>query len=97
MPKSETTKLATHIGDIGFSIDSRVHASSDGMLLGGKSETVVAQCVQYVVTRHSLKASVNIGGDITEGMTDMQSRSTRIGEHIEDKQFRSTGHLVSFT
>ena len=49
----------------------------------GNPERVVAHRVQHVLAVHALVASEDIGADVTERVTHMESGAARIREHVE--------------
>ena len=71
--QTKTTQLATHVRHVLFGVDARVHTGGDGVLLGRKTKTVVAQCVQNVVALHALEASKHIGADVAKRVTHVES------------------------
>jgi hypothetical protein len=94
--QSKSSQLASHIGDVRLGVLSRVHTGGDGMLLGGQSERVVAECVQHVEAVHSLEAAEHVGTDVAEWVSHVQTCARRIGEHVEDEELVSAGDLGRF-
>jgi hypothetical protein len=56
----------------------------DGELLGRQAEGVEAHRVQHVEAAHPLEAGVDVGGDVSERVTDVQPDPRGVGEHVED-------------
>jgi hypothetical protein len=57
-----------------------------GILLGRQPEGVVAQAVQDVLAEHPVEAREDVGRDVAQRVPDVQARSARVGEHVEDEQ-----------
>ena len=55
----------------------------DCVLLGGQTERVVAHRVQDVLAVHALIASEDVGADVAERVTDVQTGAARVREHVE--------------
>ena len=64
------------------------------MLFGRQPEAVVAEGMQDVCPGHALVAGKDVGGDVAEGMADVQTRARGVGEHVENEQLVTAGHLV---
>ena len=85
----EPIELAAHVVDVGLGVDPGVLAGLAGVLLGRQPEGVESHGVEHVEARHPLEAHVDIGGDVAQGMTHMQSRARRVREHVHDEQLRT--------
>ena len=60
----------------------------DRVLLGGQTERVPAHRVQHVETAQALVARDDVGRGVALGMSDVQPRAARVGEHVEHVVFR---------
>ena len=67
--------------------DGGVLSGLYGILLGGQSISVVSHGVEHIESLLALVAGIDIGGDIAQGVSYMESGSRRIGEHIEHIEF----------
>ena len=94
--QSEATQLTTHVGHVRFGVHPRMDTRGDGVLFGWQTETVVTERVKNVEAHHALEASVHVGADVAERVSDVQTGTTRVREHVEHEELRSTGHLVGF-
>ncbi len=56
----------------------------DGILLGGQAESVVAHGMEYVEAVEALVAGEYVGGDVAQRVSDMQTGSRGIREHVEN-------------
>ena len=70
----------------------RVLAGLDGVLLGGQTEGVEAHRMEYVEAAEPFVARIDIGGDVTQRVSHVQSRSRGVGEHVQDIIF-GTGRI----
>ena len=95
--QTKTTQLTTHVGHVLFGVDAWVNASGDGVLFGGKTKAVVAQCMQNVVALHALEASKHIGADVAKRVTHVEPGARWVGEHVEDKQFLAASDSLGFS
>ena len=91
--EADLVKLLTVAGNILAGGHSRVLAGLDGVLLGGQTKSVVAHRVQHVEALLPFVAGVDVGSDVAKGVTDVQSRTRRIGEHIQNIELRFAGIL----
>ena len=64
-----------------------VLSSLYGVLFRGKSVSVVSHRMQNVEAFEAFVAAEDIAGDVAQRMSDMQSRSRGVGEHIKDVVF----------
>ena len=64
-------------------------SSLNGILLGGQSIGIIAHGVEHVEAFQSLVASVDVGGDITKWMANVQSCARWVRKHVEHIIFRS--------
>ena len=91
----EPVELAGHVGDVGLGVGPGVLAGLAGVFLGREPEGVEAHGVQHVEPGHPLEPGVDVGGDVAEGMADVQPRTRRIREHVHDEQLGPPGGLDS--
>jgi hypothetical protein len=61
-----------------------VDTGLDCVLLGWKAERIEPHRVKYVRTAHPVVSGEDVGSDVTEWMTDMETRTRRVREHIND-------------
>ena len=73
-------------------VTPRMLSGLDCVLLGGQAERVVTHCVEDVVTAHPHEAGEHVGADVAERVTDMETSTARIGEHVEDVELAPVGH-----
>ena len=60
----------------------------DGILFCRKPKGVISHGMQDVEAFQPFKPAINVAGDVSEGMSNMQAGTTWIGEHIKDITFR---------
>ena len=89
MAETEPIELAAHVVDVGLGVDPGVLAGLAGVLLSRKAERVESHGVQHVEARHALETDVDVGGDVAQGMADVQSRTRRVREHVHDEELRT--------
>ena len=65
----------------------RVLTRLNGILLGRQTKSVVTHWVQDIKAAQTLVTRVDIRCDITQRVTNMQTCSRRIGEHIQNIEF----------
>lgn len=68
-------------------------AGLHGVLLGRQAEGVEAQGVQDVVAVHPLEAGVDVGGDVSQRVTDVQTCARGIREHVHHELPRARGNF----
>ncbi|MDQ0952573.1 hypothetical protein QFZ24_006496 [Streptomyces phaeochromogenes] len=83
--QAQPAQLDLHVLDVGLGGHPRVRAGLHGVLLGGQAEGVEAQGVQDVVAGHALIPGEYIGGDVAQGVTDVQARTGGVREHVHDE------------
>ncbi|MGX1120660.1 hypothetical protein RKD37_006023 [Streptomyces ambofaciens] len=83
--QAQPAQLALHVLHVGLGGHARVRAGLHGVLLGGQAEGVEAQGVQDVVAGHPLEAGEDVGGDVAQGVADVQARTGRVREHVHDE------------
>ena len=82
--KSNAVQLLAVPGDVGLRGNGRVLARLNGILLGGQAESVVPHGVQHVKSLVPFEPRHAIRRDVAQRMPDVQSRSGRVGKHIQD-------------
>ncbi len=78
----QSAQLATEIDDVRFGAGARMRTGLHGVLLGGQSERVEPQRVQDITAGHPVVARVDVGGDVAERVSDVQTLSGRVREHV---------------
>ncbi len=73
MPQPQSAQLAAEIDDVGFGAGARVRAGLNGVLLGGQPEGIETQRVQDITTDHPIVPRVDIGRDVAERVSDVQT------------------------
>ena len=63
----------------------------DGKLFRGQAERVKAHGVQDVEALHALVAADDVGGDVTQRVTDVQTDAGRVREHVQHVELRLVG------
>jgi len=81
--ESKPFDLSAEVFDVGFGGDGGVGAGFDGVLLGGKSKGVPTHGVKYVVTVGFFVAGQDVGGGVAFGVSNVQSSSRGVGEHVQ--------------
>ena len=71
-----------------------MNAGLAGMFFGGETERVVSHRVQHVVAGHALVAGVDIGADESQRVTNMETGTGRVREHVHDEQLRTFGEVA---
>ena len=87
----QALELAHHGGDVPLGRDPRVDAVLDGELLRRKPEGVEAHRVQDVEAAHALVARHDVGRDVAERMTHVQSDARGIRKHVQHVVLRLLG------
>ena len=65
----------------------RVLTRLNRILLSGQTEGVVTHRVQHIESAQTLVTRIDIRSDVTQRVAYVQTRTRRIGEHIEDIEF----------
>ena len=79
--------------DVALGGDGGMLSGLDGILLGGQAERIVTHRMQDVEPFQPLVTGENVGSDITQRMTDMQTGTGRIREHVEHVKFGTSSIL----
>jgi hypothetical protein len=87
--KPDIIELAFECGYIFFRGNGGMLPGVQCVLFGGQPKTVEPHRVQYIETLQSLEPAVDITGDISEGMANMQAGTAGIGKHIKYITFRA--------
>ena len=97
--KSDFVELFTISFDIGFSSDGGMLSSLYGVLFSRQSIGIISHGIEHVVSLLSFVSCIDVGCDISERVSHMQSSSRRIGKHIQHIEFLLAlilSHLVGF-
>ena len=86
--ESKRLNLALERGDVLLGGLARVLAVLDGVLLGRQAECVPAHRVQHVKALCAAVSRQNVGSGVAFRVTDVQTFAGRVGEHVEDVEFR---------
>jgi hypothetical protein len=86
--EAEPAELAPEVDDVGFGAGARMGAGLNRVLLRGQAERVETQGVQNIAAGHPEVARVDVGRDVAQGVSDVQSLARGIREHVLDE------HLV---
>ena len=89
--ETERFQLALEGLDVRLSRDPRVLARFDRILFSRQSEGIPTHRVEDIEAPAHLRAADDIGGRVTFRVADMQARSGRVGEHVEDEELRLRG------
>ena len=71
----------------------------NGVLFGRQAESVVAHRMKYVEAAKPFVARVDVRSDIAQRVSDVQTRTRRVGEHVEHVEFGTCGigfHAIGF-
>ena len=77
--EADVVELFAVAADILLGGDGRMLTGLDGVLFRGQTEGIVAHRVEHVEAFEPLVAGIDIGSDIAQRVTDMQTRSGRMG------------------
>ncbi len=87
-------QLALEVGGVARDGFSGMRALEDGFVLGGEAERVPSHRVQHVESGHPLVTADDVARDVIVQMADAEAGARRIGEHLEDVEFRAAGVLA---
>ena len=82
--EADLVQLLAVAVDVGKGGLLRVLSRLDGILLGWQAVGVVAHGVQHVEALQTLIAGIDVGGDVAQRMTHMQTCAAGVGEHVQD-------------
>ena len=88
-------QLLTVAGNILVGGDFGMLSRLNGILLGRQTISIIAHGMQHIEAFQTLVTCINVTGNITQGMSHMQTRSRRIREHIEYIELRTV--IIYFT
>ena len=94
--KTDPFQLRFELRDVLAGRDRGMLAGLDGVLFGRQTERVPAHRMEDVESVQSLVARDDVGGGVTFGMADVESRAARVGEHVEHVELRLTRIEVRF-
>ena len=80
---THAVQLATHVGNVGLSGNTRVLAGLHSVLLGGQTKSVITHGVKHVLALHTVEAGNHVSGQVTQGVTHVQALTRGVGEHIQ--------------
>ena len=86
--KADFFELRTVTVDVLLGSDGGVLTRLYCVLLGGQAECVVSHRVEHIESFEPLVTAVNVGCNVSEWVSYVESRARRVGEHIEDVIFR---------
>ena len=86
--ESDLVHLLAVAVDVLLGSYSRVSARLNGILLRGKTVGIVTHRVQHIKAFQAFVTGVDVRGDIAQRVTHMQSCTGRIGEHVQNIEFR---------
>src|SRR5271155_5321668 len=66
----------------------------DRFVFGGQAERVPSHWMQHVESRHPLVAADDVARNVVVQMADAEAGAGRVGEHLEDVEFRAAGILA---
>ncbi len=91
--EAEQVELAAVAGDVALGGDRWVLAGLDGVLLSRQAKAVIALRMEDIESTLALVAGDDVRGDVAQGVTDMQTCSTGVGEHVEHVVLLLVGSL----
>ena len=86
--EAQRLDLAREVGDVGLGGDPRVLAGFHRVLLGRKTKRIPPHRMQHVEALSPAIACQDICRRVALGMPDMQTCPRRVGEHVENVEFR---------
>ena len=84
--QTQPAQLAAEVFDVRLGPGARVSAGLYGVLLGGQPEGVEPQRVQHITAVHAVVPRINVGGDVTQRVPDVQPVAGGVGEHVLHEQ-----------
>ena len=81
--ETEQVELLAVPCDVALCGDGRVLSSLNGILLCGEAKAVIPLWMQHIVALLALVAGDHIRGDISQGVTDVQSCTTGVRKHVQ--------------
>ena len=86
--EAQRLDLAREVGDVGLGGDPRVLPGFHRVLLGRQPERVPAHRMQHIEALSPAIACQDVCRRVALGMPDMQTCPRRVGEHVENVEFR---------
>ena len=84
--QTQASQLALHVGDVGLGGGPWVGTRLHGVLLGRETEGVVTEGVQDIAALHAMEAREDVRSDVSERVTDVQTRTRGVREHVLNKE-----------
>src|SRR5205085_1037335 len=81
--KTDIIQLTAEITNVLFGTNGGMYTMINSILLSWQSKRIISHRVQHVKPLQSLVTAINITGNITQRMPNMQSRATGIREHVQ--------------
>ena len=85
--EADLVELFPVAGDVPFGRYGGVLPRLNGVLFGRQAESVVAHRMKYVEAAKPFVARVDVRSDIAQRVSDVQTRTRRVGEHVEHVEF----------
>ncbi len=92
---TEALSLLAEVGNVGFGDILRGGASFDGVIFGGKPESVVAKWAQNIQPLLSVEPRKYINNGKVTDVTDMEASAGGIGKHFGKHHFGLAGFFGS--
>ena len=87
-------ELALEVGGVARDGFGRMRSFEDRFVFGGQAERVPSHWMQHVESRHPLVAADDVARHVVVQMADAEAGAGRVGEHLEDVEFRAAGILA---
>ncbi|SII85298.1 Uncharacterised protein [Mycobacteroides abscessus subsp. abscessus] len=84
MGEAEPAQLCLHVRHVRVRRDPRMLPGLDRVEVGRQAEGVVGERVHDIAPAHALVATVDVGAEVAQGMSDVESRARGVGEHVHD-------------
>ena len=85
--EADLVELFPVAGDVPFGRYGGVLPRLNGVLFGRQAESVVAHRMKYVEAAKPFVARVDVRSDIAQRVSDVQTRTRRVGEHVQHVEF----------
>lgn len=84
-------QLFTETLNVLFGGNGRMLSGLDGILFCGESECIISHGVQHIEAIEAFVSGYDIAGDISKGMSYVQTTSRRVRKHVEHIVFGLVG------